>query len=181
MNKVLRVAVVAASLSLLSGIARADRYPVDDGPTAQSAKSTVTRAETLADLQIWHESGLAAIERQAGEGAETGPGYDIAFARYNVLKASERFAALKSHFASSRAQAPRLMLDLSAVAPSKSSLSRAKVRAELIAWREAGLAAFKSSESTAQRSDAAYQAAKARYSQILQGRDVAQDAVKHPS
>lgn len=173
MSNAFRLAAVAVSLSLLSGIASADRYPEADYPVVQVKTSTVTRAETLAELQIWRESGLADFDRLDGVGAETLPGYAVAVARYEFLKTSERFAELKSHFSSSTAQPPRLMVDLTAVAPKKSTLTRAEVRAKLEAWRDAGLAAFESSESGSYRSEAEYQAAKARYAHLLQLRGLA--------
>ncbi|ARN18708.1 DUF4148 domain-containing protein [Piscinibacter gummiphilus] len=54
----------------------------------------LTRAEVLADLQIYREAGLDEYDR--GEGVSSGdlPGYQAAQARYAALRANGRYAAL---------------------------------------------------------------------------------------
>ncbi|WP_431288386.1 DUF4148 domain-containing protein [Roseateles chitinivorans] len=60
--------------------------------------ATKTRAEVLADLQIYRESGLAAVDRTEDTGVEVAERAK-AEARYAALKASPRFAELVRRFA----------------------------------------------------------------------------------
>lgn len=83
-----------AALTAVSGVALAN-----DNPTTQpiNTPSQVSRAEVLADLQIYRESGLAAVEQ-----SET-YGYDIqraeqARAKYAQLRRSPYFASLVQHY-----------------------------------------------------------------------------------
>ena len=72
------------------------------GSKVPSAASTKTRAEVLADLQLWQESGLSRYEG-FGEGPNTyDPGYRAAQAKYAELRASPRFAELVAKFSSGR-------------------------------------------------------------------------------
>ena len=73
------------------------------GAKVPDAKSTKTRAEVLADLQIWRESGLAALE-MVGEGyhhSQLDAHYLAAQAKYEELRASPRFAELVQKFSRS--------------------------------------------------------------------------------
>lgn len=68
---------------------------------AQSASTShpvVTRAQVLADLQIYRESGLAEADRPEGLSFENGRRAQ-AQARYEELKASPRFAMLVAQYA----------------------------------------------------------------------------------
>ncbi|UXH78319.1 DUF4148 domain-containing protein [Roseateles amylovorans] len=83
-----------ASVALVSGAAMAN-----DNPHTQpvNTPSQVTRAEVLADLQIYRESGLAAVEQ-----SET-YGYDVqrrteAKAKYAQLRNSPYYATLVKRF-----------------------------------------------------------------------------------
>ncbi len=68
-----------------------------EGPSFEpAAMSTLTRAEVLADLQAWRESGMA--ELQAGE-ATPDPfdvRYQSAAQRYAALRSEQRVASSKS-------------------------------------------------------------------------------------
>lgn len=71
---------------------------------APAPTSTMSRAEVLADLQVWRESGLA--ELQAGE---SGPDvysarYRSAEARYAAMRAAPAFAALVDRIARERGE-----------------------------------------------------------------------------
>jgi len=72
----------------------------DAGYKVPVAKSTKSRAEVLADLQIWRESGLAALEG-VGEGkyTQTDPQWYAAQARYEQLRSSPHYAELVQKFA----------------------------------------------------------------------------------
>lgn len=74
-------------------------------PVAQS--TTKTRAEVLADLEIWRKSGMAAIEQAAGDSGNSfnDPGWAAAQARYQQLRASPVYAELVQKFARQRGEA----------------------------------------------------------------------------
>lgn len=60
----------------------------DDAPAAGPS-----RAEVLAELEIWRESGLPATE--CGDAADpTNPAHVEALARYHALRAAPRFAQI---------------------------------------------------------------------------------------
>ena len=78
----------------------------DAGYKVPVAQSTKTRAEVLADLQIWRESGLAALEEVGdGNSAFNDPRWAAAQARYQQLRASPAYAELVQKFARQRGQA----------------------------------------------------------------------------
>jgi len=54
----------------------------------------LSRAEVLADLQIYRESGLAEFDRGEGASASELPGYQAAQARYAALRTGGRYIAL---------------------------------------------------------------------------------------
>jgi hypothetical protein len=77
----------------------------DAGYKVPVAQSTKTRAEVLADLQIWRESGLAALEGNGdGKTSFVDPRWAAAHARYDQLRASPRYAALVQKFAGRHGQ-----------------------------------------------------------------------------
>lgn len=92
-KNIIAVALLA-SAALASGAAMAN-----DNPHAQpvNTPSQVSRAEVLADLEIYRESGLAAVEQ-----TET-YGYDVqrrsqAQAKYEQLRRSPYYAKLVQRF-----------------------------------------------------------------------------------
>lgn len=74
-----------------------------------SVQSAVSRAEVLADLKIYQESGLAAAERVASEtGQPNGVELQAARERYAALRHGERYAALVAEFAARRGETVRI-------------------------------------------------------------------------
>jgi hypothetical protein len=70
---------------------------------SRSSASVLTRAEVLADLQLWTESGLAALTR--GETYDAfSPAYRLAEARYRTLRSSPRYAELVQQIAERRGE-----------------------------------------------------------------------------
>ena len=68
----------------------------DDGGSIPTYEGVpLTRAEVLADLQVWRESGMAALEQKSSEaGPELyGADYRKAQARYFALRNSPMFAS----------------------------------------------------------------------------------------
>ena len=70
-----------------------------------NAVSTKSRAEVLADLEIWRESGLASLEL-VGEGRNSysDERYQAAEAKYQELRASPKFAARVQQLARQRGE-----------------------------------------------------------------------------
>ena len=66
-------------------------------------ESTLTRAEVLADLQLWNESGLAALTRRESYDAFS-TAYRQAEARYRALRSSPRYAELVQRIAERRGE-----------------------------------------------------------------------------
>ena len=64
---------------------------------------TLTRAEVIADLEVWRASGLAAIESQE-EVDRNSAAYQAARARYLALRASPAFAARVDDIARERGE-----------------------------------------------------------------------------
>lgn len=99
-TKNILASVLFASAALVAGSAMAN-----DNPHTQpvNTPSAVSRAEVLADLEIYRESGLAAVDRtedfslNAGQRAQ-------AEARYAALKASPKYAELVQRFAAKEAK-----------------------------------------------------------------------------
>jgi Domain of unknown function (DUF4148) len=67
------------------------------------APAPLSRAEVLADLQIWRESGMAALHARE-EPAMLDAQYDAVAARYAALRASPMFAALVERIARERGE-----------------------------------------------------------------------------
>lgn len=105
-----------AVLQLVFGAAIAAAAPVHAGTfvtdpesrVSVSTQSTVPRAEVLADLKIYQESGLAAAERAAAETGQETPALQAARQRYAALRHGERFAALVAEYAARRGEAVRV-------------------------------------------------------------------------
>lgn len=68
-----------------------------------AAEAPLSRAEVLADLQIWRESGLAALQ-EGEESAVHTPRHDAALARYAALRAAPSFSALVHRIAQQRGE-----------------------------------------------------------------------------
>jgi hypothetical protein len=84
--------VLALPLSFTAA-ALAGEVSGTDKPNAAAAEGPVSRAEVLADLQIWHASGMADLDN--GEvGMAYTPVHDAVLARYEALRAAPSFAAL---------------------------------------------------------------------------------------
>ncbi len=77
------------SAALLAAQARYDELTMMD-----MMDRPKTRAEVLADLQIYRESGLAAFDRSEGEPSANTAAHQAARERYEALKASGRYQAL---------------------------------------------------------------------------------------
>lgn len=97
-----------ASAALASATAQAQSYVTDpESGASVSVASTVSRAEVLADLKVYQESGLAAAERAAAETGQETPALQAARQRYAVLRQGERYAALVAEYAARRGEARR--------------------------------------------------------------------------
>ncbi|HEY8878837.1 MAG TPA: hypothetical protein VIN03_14810 [Roseateles sp.] len=80
--------------------ARAQSFVTDpESGQSVSVQSTVSRAEVLADLKIYQESGLAAAERAASETGQDTPALQTARQRYAALRQGERYVALVAEYA----------------------------------------------------------------------------------
>lgn len=104
-----------AVLQLVFGAAIAAAAPVHaesflmdpESGVSVSTQSTVSRAEVLADLKIYQESGLAAAERIAAETGQETPSLQAARQRYAALRQGERYAALVAEYAARRGETVR--------------------------------------------------------------------------
>ena len=67
-------------------------------------KSTLSRAEVLADLEIWRRSGLAGLQRGEASPDTFSPQYREAHARYVAMRSSPEFAALVQSIARDRGE-----------------------------------------------------------------------------
>jgi hypothetical protein len=77
----------------------------DAGYKVPVAKSTKSRAEVLAELQIWRESGLAEIEGIGdGKSSINDHRWAAAQARYQQLRSAPSFAELVQKFARQRGE-----------------------------------------------------------------------------
>ncbi len=68
-----------------------------------AAAPPLTRAEVLADLQIWRESGLEALQ-EGEESAVYTPRHDAALARYTALRTAPSFSVLVQRIAQQRGE-----------------------------------------------------------------------------
>lgn len=64
----------------------------------------LSRAEVLADTQIWRESGLAALDRGEASYHVFSPNYELARARYMAMRSSPSFAVLVQTIAVERGE-----------------------------------------------------------------------------
>lgn len=84
------VAIAIAALGASAAIAQVNPISGTD-ITNQSLQSSRSRAEVLAELEIWEQSGLAELERRGDPNVFSEP-YRRAAARYAALRASPAFA-----------------------------------------------------------------------------------------
>lgn len=94
----------AIALTFAAGAARADADGASpsDAPVAMSA---LTRAEVLADLECWRESGMAAFTPgEAGIDPMSAP-YRTALAKYDTLRSGPAFAQRVVRIARARGEA----------------------------------------------------------------------------
>jgi hypothetical protein len=75
----------------------ADSYPSRGSVHNARFVSQVTRAEVMADAQIWRESGLAQLDAGESPDRDSAP-YRQAQAKYDELRASPYFATLVQRF-----------------------------------------------------------------------------------
>ena len=102
MNVSTLIAVLALPLCV-SSAALATEVSGAGNPNALAAEAPVSRAEVLADLQIWRESGMAALS-DGEEGLADTPAYNAASARYAALRSAPSFAALVMRIAQRRGE-----------------------------------------------------------------------------
>lgn len=103
---VLQLLIAAAAMAGAS--AQAQSYVSDpESGYSVSVQSSVSRAEVLADLKVYQESGLAAAERAAGETGQDTPALQAARQRYTALRQGERYAALVAEYAARRGETVR--------------------------------------------------------------------------
>ena len=86
--KLIKLTAVLATLYGLGGAALVGGAFAAEGSAESDAPKT--RAEVLAELEIWRESGLADLENGEAELAYT-PRHDAALARYAALRAAPSF------------------------------------------------------------------------------------------
>jgi hypothetical protein len=84
--------ICSALLALGLGSARA----------ADEAAPEVSRAEVLAEIVIWQESGLAVAQSGETAGDPTRPEYVAALERFQAMRASPKFAQLVQRIARER-------------------------------------------------------------------------------
>jgi hypothetical protein len=85
----------SALLSLGMNIAQADEAP---------ALPSISRAEVLADLEIWRESGAASAQGNGESADPEAPAFRQAIARYHTLRAAPDFAVRVERIARQRGE-----------------------------------------------------------------------------
>lgn len=104
LNRALIPVFVASALLAGSPAALADNYPEPILASSQVGKaSALSRAEVLAELQLWRESGLDRYERPEVDAARDEAGIAAARARYAALRQGPRFAELVARYATKTA------------------------------------------------------------------------------
>jgi hypothetical protein len=105
------------TIAVASAVAAAQAYAADAAPLAAAPAavaygavpasseqpSTLSRAEVLADLQVWKASGLAELQNGYTSAASDTP-YQRALARYAALRKSPDFATLVQSIAAKRGE-----------------------------------------------------------------------------
>jgi Domain of unknown function (DUF4148) len=101
------IALALAAAAFGTSAVHAENHPESHLVTQTNAESQLTRAEVLADLKIYQESGLAAAERVYNEtGLETAA-LRGARQRYAQLRQGERYATLVAEIAQRTGQPVR--------------------------------------------------------------------------
>ena len=104
-NRAVLQLLCAAAVTTVAVGARAQSFVTDpESGYSVSTQSTVSRAEVLADLKVYQESGLAAAERSAAETGQETPALRAARERYAALRHGERFAVLVAEYAARRGE-----------------------------------------------------------------------------
>lgn len=108
-NRAVLQLLFAAAAVTAGASAQAQSFVSDpESGYSVSVQSTVSRAEVLAELKVYQESGLAAAERVASEtGAWNSPALQAARQRYAALRHGERYAALVAEYTARRGEAVR--------------------------------------------------------------------------
>lgn len=97
--------LLCAAAVAVGAQAQAQSFVMDpESGYSVSTQSTVSRAEVLADLKVYQESGLAAAERSAAETGQETPALRAARERYAALRHGERYAALVAEYAARRGE-----------------------------------------------------------------------------
>jgi len=91
-------ALTFGAAMLTATAVRADNYP-DSHMVPAAQASQLSRAEVLADLKIYQESGLADAERIVAEGGVETASLHKAKERYAQLRQGERYATLVAQIA----------------------------------------------------------------------------------
>lgn len=92
------------ALAIACGAARAD----NDGASPADAPvpiSALTRAEVLADLECWRESGMAAFTPGEADVDSLSAPYAAALAKYEALRSAPTFAQRVMRIARARGEA----------------------------------------------------------------------------
>lgn len=165
-------------------------------PAASATTGPVTRAQVVADLKAYQDSGLAALESDESQ-SEIGTAEwraarlrylelrgipadgavkpalsrqqvltDLKFYRESGLADVERRDGEESNHSAALVAAQERYDQLTMMDMMDRPLTRAEVVADLQIYRESGLAAYDRSEGDVQRSSAGYQQALARYKQL---------------
>lgn len=102
MNASKLVSILVAPFCVATAALAADLGPASESGAAMAA-APLSRAEVLADLQVWRESGLAELHG-GDDPAIFHPRYDACTARYLALRASPAFATLVQRIAQERGE-----------------------------------------------------------------------------
>jgi hypothetical protein len=100
----LKKIAVAAFATLVGTVAMARDGQADGGDVSKYLPMPVSRAEVIADLDIYRRSGLAELDRAESPDVY-GNAYIGAQARYTVLRASPDFKTLVAKIARERGEA----------------------------------------------------------------------------
>lgn len=108
-NRAVLQLLFAAAAVTAGASAQAQSFVSDpESGYSVTVQSTASRAEVLAELKVYQESGLAAAERVASEtGAWNSPTLQAARQRYAALRHGERYAALVAEYAARRGETVR--------------------------------------------------------------------------
>jgi hypothetical protein len=80
--------LIPLAIATAAGVGMAQSVQAQDAAT----EAPLSRAEVLANMQIWRESGSADLQSSESASDPTRPEYIAAMARYRALRASPEFA-----------------------------------------------------------------------------------------